>query len=189
MENVEVGLIIEDLKERMTGATETLHKSLNGLRTGRASSSMLDPIEVDVYGSKMPIKHLAGVNTPEPRLITVQVYDDANVKAVEKAIMESSLGLNPMTEGKIIRINIPDLSEERRKQLAKTANEYLEHARIAIRNVRRDGNDKLKKMEKANELSEDELANYTKKVQEVTDTFIAQAEENAGKKCKEILES
>src|ERR671921_438895 len=145
-----------DLQRRMHGAVEVLKHDLGGLRTGRASITLLEPVHVEVYGANMPLNQVATISAPEPRLLSVQVWDRSNVGVVEKAIRSAGLGLNPMTEGQNIRLPIPDLTEERRKELAKLAHTYAEKARIAVRNVRRDGMDALKQDEKKNVISEDE---------------------------------
>ena len=145
-----------DIQRRMAGATEALKSDLVGLRTGRASTALLDPIQVEVYGANMPLNQCATVSVPEPRMISVQVWDRSNVTPVEKAIRNAGLGINPIVDGQVIRLPIPDLTEERRKELAKLAGQYAEKARIAARNVRRDGMDALKADEKKHEISEDE---------------------------------
>ena len=139
-----------DIQRRMNGAVETLNKEFAGLRTGRASASLLDPVTVEVYGTRMPINQIGTVNVPEPRLISVQVWDNSNVRAVEKAIREAGLGLNPQIEGTLLRIPVPDLNQERRAELSKIAGKYAEAARVSVRNVRRDGMETLKKLEKEN---------------------------------------
>ena len=176
-----------DLKRRMEGALTALHSDLKGLRTGRASASLLDRVVVEVYGSKMPLNQVATVNVPEARLITVQVWDKSNAATVEKAISSAGLGLNPMADGQLIRVPIPDLSEERRKELVKIAHQYAEKAKIAIRNVRRDGMDSLKKFEKDNHISEDEHRTHSDEIQKLTDDFVKQAEEAVTHKEKDIL--
>ncbi|MGQ9371407.1 ribosome recycling factor [Azospirillum sp. A39] len=179
---------INDLKRRMDGAIESFRKELAGLRTGRASASLLEPVTVEAYGSRMHLKEVGTVSVPEPRLITVQVWDRGMVKAVEKAIRESGLGLNPQTEGQTIRVPIPDLNQERRQELAKVANKYAEQARVAVRNVRRDGMDMLKKMEKASELTQDEHKTWADKVQTLTDQHIKLVDEALAVKEKEIMQ-
>lgn len=179
--------IIKDVEMRMDGAISSLHHSLNGLRTGRASAALLDPINVEVYGNRMPINQIATVSTPEARLISVQVWDTGNVEAVEKAILNSGLGLNPNTEGNVIRLPLPDLSEERRKELAKKAKEYLENSKIAIRNIRRDVNDDVKQMNKDGEVSDDEQHQHADKIQKLTDSYVSRAEEETSRKVEEIL--
>ena len=177
----------QDLQRRMHGAVEALKHDLGGLRTGRASTALLDPIQVDVYGANMPINQLATVSVPEPRLISVQVWDRSNVGAVEKAIRNAGLGINPITDGQMIRLPIPDLTEERRKELAKLAGQYAEKARIAARNVRRDGMDALKTDEKKHEISEDERKRFETEVQKMTDETIKDIDVAAHAKEQEIL--
>jgi ribosome recycling factor len=176
-----------DLQRRMHGAVEALKHDLGGLRTGRASTTLLDPISVEVYGSHLPINQVATVSAPEPRLLSVQVWDRTNVGPVEKAIRSAGLGLNPMTDGQNIRLPIPDLTEERRKELAKLAGQYAEKARIAVRNVRRDGMDTLKADEKKGEISQDEQKRLETEVQKLTDDTIAEIDTVAAGKEKEIL--
>lgn len=176
-----------DLERRMTGAVESLKGDLAGLRTGRANIALLDPVTVEVYGAHMPLNQVATVSTPEPRMLSVQVWDKSNVNPVEKAIAKAGLGLNPMTDGTTIRLPIPDLTEERRKELAKLAGQYAEKARVAIRNVRRDGMDALKADENKKEISEDDKKRLEEEVQKLTDAKIAQADEAAAAKEKEIL--
>ena len=176
-----------DLERRMKGAVESLRHDLGGLRTGRANTSLLDPITVEVYGSHMPLNQVATVSAPEPRMLSVQVWDKSNVTPVEKAIRSAGLGLNPINDGNNIRLPIPDLTEERRKELAKLASQYAEKARIAIRNVRRDGMEALKADENKKEISEDERKRAEADVQKLTDEVIKAADEVATSKEKEIL--
>ena len=176
-----------DLQRRMHGAVEALKHDLVGLRTGRASTALLDPIQVEVYGAHMPLNQCATISVPEPRLITVQVWDKGNVGPIEKAIRSAGLGINPITDGQLIRLPIPDLTEERRKELAKLVGQYAEKARIAVRNVRRDGMDHLKVDEKKHELSEDERKRLETEVQKMTDTTIAEVDAAAEAKEMEIL--
>jgi ribosome recycling factor len=176
-----------DLQRRMQGAVEALKHDLGGLRTGRASTTLLDPITVEVYGANMPLNQVATVSAPEPRLLSVQVWDRSNVGPVEKAIRSAGLGLNPMTDGQNIRLPIPDLTEERRKELAKLAGQYAEKAKIAARNVRRDGMDALKQDEKKGEISEDERKKLETEVQKLTDDTIKDIDATAVAKEKEIL--
>ncbi|MBP6363988.1 MAG: ribosome recycling factor, partial [Novosphingobium sp.] len=164
-----------DLERRMKGAVESLRSDLGGLRTGRANTTLLDPIVVEVYGSKMPLNQVATVSAPEPRMLSVQVWDKANVTPVEKAIRSAGLGINPINDGNNIRLPIPDLTEDRRKELAKLAQSYAEKARIAIRNVRRDGIDALKADEAKKEISEDERKRGETEVQKLTDEQIKAA--------------
>ncbi|WP_136162917.1 ribosome recycling factor [Sphingomonas flavalba] len=176
-----------DLERRMRGAVESLKHDLGGLRTGRASTTLLDPITVEVYGAQMPLNQVATVSAPEPRLLTVQVWDRSNVGPVDKAIRSAGLGLNPIVDGQNIRLPIPDLTEERRKELAKLAGQYAEKARVAARNVRRDGNDALKVDEKKGVYSEDERKRHENEVQKLTDATIADIDSAASAKEKEIL--
>ena len=176
-----------DLERRMKGAVESLKGDLAGLRTGRANTALLDPITVEVYGAHMPLNQVATVSAPEPRLLSVQVWDKSNVTPVEKAIRSAGLGLNPINDGNNIRLPIPDLTEERRKELAKLAGDYGEKARIAIRNVRRDGMEMLKDDEKKKEISEDERKRKEEEVQKLTDQYVKQADDAAEHKEKEIL--
>lgn len=179
---------IDGINRRMDGAVETLRKEFAGLRTGRASANLLDPVQVDAYGSAMPLNQVATVSVPEPRLISVQVWDRSMVKAVEKAIRESGLGLNPQADGTTLRIPIPDLNQERRQELVKVANKYAEQARVAVRNVRRDGMDSLKKLQKDGDLSEDEHKTWSEKVQAATDAHIKKIDEALVAKEKDITQ-
>lgn len=179
---------IGDLKRRMDGAIEVLRKEFAGLRAGRASASLVEPITVPAYGSPMPLNQVATISVPESRMITVQVWDRSLAGAVEKAIRESDLGLNPAGEGQVIRIPIPMLSEERRVELGKIAGKYAEQARIAVRNVRRDGMDGLKKMEKDGEISEDEHHLWSEEIQEITDGHIKSIDEALAQKEAEIMQ-
>jgi ribosome recycling factor len=176
-----------DLERRMAGAVESLKHDLAGLRTGRANTTLLDPITVEVYGSHMPLNQVASVSAPEPRMLTVQVWDKSNIGPVEKAIRSAGLGLNPINDGNTLRLPIPDLTEERRKELAKLAGQYAEKARIAIRNVRRDGMENLKADEAKKEISEDDRKRSETEVQKITDDAIKAADEAAAAKEKEIL--
>ena len=176
-----------DLERRMAGSVEALKHDLGGLRTGRASTSLLDPVTVEVYGSNMPLNQVATVSAPEPRMLSVQVWDKSNIGPVEKAIRSAGLGLNPINDGNTLRLPIPDLTEERRKELAKLAGQYAEKARIAARNVRRDGMDSLKTDEKKGVYSEDERKRHENDVQKVTDSTIADIDAVATAKEKEIL--
>ncbi len=176
-----------DLERRMKGAAESLKGDLSGLRTGRANVSLLDPVTVEVYGAHMPLNQVATVSVPEPRLLSVQVWDKSNVTPVEKAIRSAGLGLNPISDGQTLRLPIPDLTEERRKELAKLAGQYAEKARVAVRNVRRDGMDNLKTDEKKGEISEDERKRYETEVQKMTDSTIAEIDAALAHKEKEIL--
>jgi ribosome recycling factor len=176
-----------DLERRMKGAVEALKHDLSGLRTGRANTALLDPITVEVYGAHMPLNQVATVSAPEPRLLSVQVWDKTNIGPVEKAIRSAGLGLNPINDGNTLRLPIPDLTEDRRKELAKLANQYAEKARIAIRNVRRDGMENLKADEAKKEISEDERKRAETDVQKLTDEVIKAADDAAAHKEKEIL--
>ena len=176
-----------DLERRMHGAVEALKGDLAGLRTGRANTALLEPVNVEVYGSMMPLNQVATISAPEPRMLTVQVWDKSNVTPVDKAIRSAGLGLNPIVDGQNLRLPIPDLTEERRKELAKLAGQYAEKARIAVRNVRRDGMDSLKTDEKKGEISEDERKRLETEVQKLTDSTIADLDAAAHAKEKEIL--
>jgi ribosome recycling factor len=177
-----------DIQRRMHGAVEALKHDLSGLRTGRASTSLLDPVHVEVYGANMPLNQIATVSAPEPRMLSVQVWDRSNVQPVEKAIRSAGLGLNPITDGQNIRLPIPDLTEERRKELAKLAHQYAEKARVAARNVRRDGMDHLKNDEKKHEISQDEHKRLEVEVQKLTDDTIKEIDAAMLAKEKEILQ-
>ena len=176
-----------DLERRMKGAVESLRGDLQGLRTGRANVHLLDPIQVDVYGANMPLNQVGTVSAPEPRMLSIQVWDKSNVSAVERAIRNSGLGLNPVTDGQNVRLPIPDLTEERRKELAKLAGQYSEKAKIAIRNVRRDGMDALKADENKKVISEDDRKRLETEVQKLTDQMVAELDELSTAKEKEIL--
>ena len=176
-----------DIERRMQGAVESLKGDLAGLRTGRANTSLLDPVVVEVYGSMMPLNQVATVSAPEPRMLSVQVWDKGNVSAVEKGIAHANLGLNPMQDGQTLRIPMPDLTEERRRDLAKLAGKYAENAKIAIRNVRRDGMEALKEDEKKKEISEDDRKRSEDEVQKLTDKFTGEADAAAEAKEKEIM--
>src|SRR5579864_4692746 len=180
--------IVKDLRRRMDGALEVLRKEFAGLRTGRASASLLDPVVVEAYGNPMPLNQVATVSVPEPRLIIVQVWDRGNVKATEKAIREAGLGLNPQTEGQTIRVPIPDLNAERRRELTKVAAKYAEAARVSVRNVRRDGIEALRRREKGGEISQDEQRKLEKEIQGLTDGHIKRIDETLAQKDKEILQ-
>ena len=176
-----------DLKKRMDSALEVLRKELQGLRTGRASASLLEPIVVEAYGSELPLTQVGTVNVPEPRMLTVQVWDRGMVKAVEKAIRTSSLGLNPAVDGQLIRVPLPELTQERRNELVKVAHKYAEQARVAVRNVRRDGMDNLKRLEKDGDISQDEHKHWSDEVQKVTDKHIEAVNQLLDHKEKDIL--
>jgi ribosome recycling factor len=180
--------LMKDLQRRMDGAIEVLRKEFGGLRTGRASASLLEPVTVSAYGGTMPLNQLANVNVPEPRLITVQVWDRSMVKAVDKAIREAGLGLNPQAEGQVLRVPIPDLNEERRRELTRVAAKYAEAARVSVRNVRRDGIEALRKQEKEGEISQDEQRKLEKEIQLLTDQHVKRIDETLAQKDKEILQ-
>lgn len=179
---------LDDIERRMNGAIEALKSEFAGLRTGRATASLLDPVTVDVYGSNMPLNQVGTVTVPEPRMLSVQVWDKSNASAVEKAIRNSGLGLNPMLDGQLVRIPIPELNEERRAELAKVAAKYAEQGRIAIRNVRRDGMDTLKRLEKDKAISEDDHKMYADEVQELTNKFVAEVDAALSTKEAEIMQ-
>jgi ribosome recycling factor len=176
-----------DLERRMKSAVEAMKHDLSGLRTGRANTALLDTIHVEVYGAQMPLNQLATVSVPEPRLLSVQVWDRSNVGPVEKAIRSAGLGLNPINDGNNLRLPIPDLTEDRRKELAKLASQYAEKARIAVRNVRRDGMEALKADEHKKEISEDERKRHETEVQKLTDETVKSVDEEFARKEKEIL--
>ncbi|MBA1157302.1 ribosome recycling factor [Microvirga mediterraneensis] len=178
---------LADVKRRMQGAINAFKNDLASLRTGRASPNLLDPIQIDAYGSMMPITQVATINVPEPRLLSVQVWDRGMVAAVEKAIRESDLGLNPQTEGQVIRLRIPEMNEQRRKEMVKVAHKYAEEAKIAVRHVRRDGLDLLKKLEKDSAISEDDGKRHADQVQKATDQFVAEIDTLLVTKEKEIM--
>ncbi|RYD44048.1 MAG: ribosome recycling factor [Sphingomonadales bacterium] len=176
-----------DLERRMHGAVEALKSDLSGLRTGRAHTALLDPVTVEVYGSQMPLNQVASVSAPEARMLSVQVWDKSNVGPVDKAIRSAGLGLNPIVDGQVLRLPIPEMTQERRKELSKLAGKYAEAARIAVRNVRRDGMDNLKADENKKEISEDERKRHETEVQKLTDATIAELDAAATAKEKEIL--
>jgi ribosome recycling factor len=178
---------LDELKRRMTGALQVLKQELGGLRTGRASASLVDHLQVDAYGSHMPLNQLATISVPEPRMISVQVWDRSMVHPVEKAISVSNLGLSPQTEGQVIRLRLPELNQDRRKELVKVAHKYAETARVAVRHVRRDGLEVLKKMEKDHKISEDEHKRSADQVQKATDQAIADVDHALAAKEKEIM--
>ncbi len=179
---------LKDLERRMQGALSVLKSEFGGLRTGRASVSLLDPIKVDAYGTPMPISQVANISVPESRMLAVQVWDKGQVQAVEKAIRESDLGLNPMIDGQMIRIPIPELNEERRVELTKVAAKYTEHARIAVRNVRRDGMEQLKGMEKDGDIGKDLHHDHGEEVQKITDNVIKEIDDLLQRKEQEIMQ-
>lgn len=178
---------LSDIKRRMQGAVGVLRDELGGLRTGRASASLLEPITIEAYGARMPLNQVATVSVPEARLLSVQVWDRGMVSAVERAIRDSNLGLNPSTEGQVLRLRIPELNQERRQELVKVAHKYAEAARVAVRHVRRDGMDLLKKLEKDGDMSSDDMERQSKDVQKATDEAIAEVDQTLAHKEKEIL--
>ena len=179
-------LNLEDLKRRMEGAISAFSHDLAGLRTGRASVNMIDQITVDAYGSKMPIEQVGTISVPEPRTISIQVWDKGLVVSVEKSIQESGLGLNPQTDGQLVRIPVPELNEERRQELIKIAGKYAEQSRISIRNIRRDGMDSIKSMEKNSEIGKDESVSLSSNVQDLTDEHTKKIDETLLNKEQEI---
>jgi ribosome recycling factor len=180
--------LMNDLRRRMDGAVEVLRKEFGGLRTGRASASLLEPVMVNAYGGMVPLNQVASVNVPEPRMITVQVWDRNVVKAVDRAIREAGLGLNPQTEGQVMRVPIPELNAERRRELSRVAAKYAEQARVAVRNVRRDGVEALRKLEKDGDVSQDEGRKLQHDVQLLTDDHIKRIDDTLSQKDKEILQ-
>ena len=184
MENLDFD--IDDLERRMNGALTALKGEFQSLRTGRASSSMLDSIFVEVYGSKMPIEQVGTISVPEPRTISIQVWDKGLVVSVEKSIQESGLGLNPQTDGQLVRIPVPELNEERRQELIKIAGKYAEQSRVSIRNIRRDGMDSIKSMEKNSEIGKDESVSLSSTVQDLTDDHIKKIDQTLLNKEQEI---
>ena len=179
---------LADLGKRMDGSLEVLRKELQGLRTGRASASLLEPVMVQAYGSEMPITQVGTINVPEPRMLTVQVWDRGLVKAVEKAIRNSNLGLNPAVDGQLLRVPLPELTQERRNELVKVAHKYAEQARVAVRNVRRDGMDQLKRLEKDGDISQDEHKHFADEVQKLTDRHIEAVNQLLAQKEQDILQ-
>jgi ribosome recycling factor len=180
--------LLKDLQRRMDGAIDVLKKEFGGLRTGRASASLLEPVQVPAYGNNVPLKEVASINVPEPRMITVQVWDRAVVKAVDKAIRDAGLGLNPQTEGQTIRVPIPELNAERRKDLTRVAAKYAEDARVAVRKVRQHGIETLRKLEKDGDISQDEQRKAQGDIQHLTDGHIKRIDETLAQKDKEILQ-
>ena len=178
---------LNELKRRMHGATAVLKTELSGLRTGRASAHLLDPVHVEAYGAQMPLNQVATVSVPEPRMISVNVWDRSLIHAVEKAIVNSNLGLSPATEGQVIRLRIPELNEERRRELVKLAHKYAETARVAVRHVRRDGMDIIQNLEKNHKISKDDHERFSADIQKATDAGIAEIDQTLGAKEKEIL--
>jgi ribosome recycling factor len=179
---------LNELKRRMQVSVQTLKHELGGLRTGRASASLLEPIHVDAYGQSMPLNQVGTVSVPEPRMLSVQVWDKSMVGAVEKAIRDSNLGLNPVTEGQVLRIRIPELNEQRRKEMVKVAHNYAEQARVAVRHVRRDGIDQLKKLLKEKAIAEDDEKRHEQEVQKATDQAILDVDQVLASKEKEIMQ-
>ena len=182
------GLDLNDIKKRMEGSISAFQKDLGGLRTGRASAALLEPVMVDAYGAKTPISQVANVGAPEPKLISVQVWDKSLVGPVDKAIREAGLGLNPVVDGQNLRIPLPDLNEERRRELVKIAKDYAENAKVAIRHVRRDGMEALKKAEKDKEIGQDEARATSEKVQKMTDDMVAEVDKVLATKESEIMQ-
>ena len=180
-------LDLDDIERRMDGAVNALRTEFAGLRTGRASASLLEPIHVEAYGARMPLNQVGTISVPEPRMISVQVWDRSMTKAVERAIRESDLGLNPQSDGQLIRVPLPDLSEERRVELVKVASKYAESARVAVRNVRRDGMDLLKRLEKDGDLSQDDRRLYEEEIQSLTDRHVKAIDEALASKEKDIM--
>ncbi len=178
---------ISEYKNKMSKSFEILKKELSGLRTGRASPGLIEPLSVDAYGSKVPITQIGNISVPEPRMLSIQVWDQSLVEAVESSIRNSNLGLNPMTEGTLIRLPVPDLTEERRKEIVKLAGKYCEECRIGIRNIRRDAMDEVKNKEKNKEISKDEMFEHSENIQKLTDEFIAQVDSLFEEKEKDIL--
>ena len=181
-------LDLAELKRRMQGAAQAFRHELGGLRTGRASASLIEPVTVDAYGSQMPINQVATISVPEPRLLSVQVWDKSMVAAVDKAIRSANLGLSPTVEGQVLRIRIPELNEQRRKEMVKIAHKYAEDARVAVRHVRRDGMDLIKKLEKEKAIAEDDVARHHDQVQKATDQVIAEIDSVLAAKEKEIMQ-
>ncbi|MCI0599230.1 MAG: ribosome recycling factor [Beijerinckiaceae bacterium] len=179
---------ISGLRRRMQGAVAALKQELRGLRTGRASASLVEPIHVDAYGQSMPLNQLATISVPEPRMLSIQVWDKAMVAAVDKAIRNSNLGLSPIMEGQVLRIRIPELNEQRRKEMAKVAHKYAEEARVAVRHIRRDGLDVLKKLLKDKALSEDDEKRHENEIQKVTDQFVGEIDTALSAKENEIMQ-
>ena len=184
----DIGVDLDDLERRMEGAVSVLRTELSGLRTGRASANLLDPIMVEAYGSKMPINQVGTVSVPESRMVSIQVWDQALVGAVDRAIRESSLGLNPVMEGNLLRIPIPELNAERRQELVKVAHTYAEGAKVAVRHVRRDGMDTLKKLEKDSDISQDDSKHQAEQIQDLTDGKIKAIDELLATKEDEITQ-
>lgn len=179
---------LDDIKKRMDGALTALKTEYTGLRTGRANIHLLDPIHVDAYGASTPLNQVGAVSAPEPRMLAVQVWDKGVVNAVEKAIRNAGLGVNPIVDGQTIRVPIPPLNEERRRELAKLAGKYAEAARVAVRNVRRDGMEHLKKLEKDGDISQDQHKKFAEQVQQSTDQFVKSVDQTLASKEEEIMQ-
>ncbi len=179
--------VLDQAKEKMTKSLAAFSRELASIRAGRASASLLDRITVDYYGAPTPVNQLAGVSVPEPRLLVITPYDKSILGEIEKAIMKSDIGITPTNDGNVIRLAVPALTEERRKELVKVVKKEAEEAKVAVRNVRRDANDDLKKLEKNGEITEDDLRGYSEDIQKLTDEFIAKVDETAKEKEKEIL--
>ncbi len=188
MDTLDIEARKKDIRRRMEGAVDVLHTEFGGLRTGRAATSLLEPLMVDAYGTGMPITQVGTLGVPEPRMLTVQVWDKNLVKSVEKAIRESGLGLNPSVDGQLVRVPIPSLTEERRVELAKIAGKYAEEARVAVRNVRRHGMDDLKHAQKAGEISEDLQRDHAQEIQDLTDTYVKKIDDVLANKEQEIMQ-
>jgi len=186
--SIDIEAIKKDITRRMEGALDVLADEFGGLRTGRANISLLEPLTVEAYGSEMPMNQVGNIGVPEPRMLTVQVWDKGLVKAVEKSIMESGLGLNPSSDGQLVRVPIPALTEERRTELTKIAAKYAEDVRVAVRNVRRHAMDDLKHSEKDGNISKDEHHDYATEIQELTDTYVGKIDELLANKEKEIMQ-
>ncbi|WP_243289848.1 ribosome recycling factor [Bacillus sp. FJAT-47783] len=180
--------VLDQSKEKMEKAVSSLKRELASIRAGRASAALLDKVQVDYYGVPTPVNQLASISVPEARLLVIQPYDKSSLGDVEKAILKADLGLTPTSDGTVIRISIPALTEERRKELVKTVRKYSEDAKVAVRNIRRDANDELKKLEKDGEITEDELRSYQDDVQKLTDTYVSKVDETTKEKEKEIME-
>lgn len=181
-------LDMQDVKRRMDASVANYNNELAGLRAGRATTAMLEPVSVDAYGSRMPLNQISNISVPEPRMLTVSVWDNGLVAAAEKAIRDSGLGLNPMAEGNVIRVAVPDLSEDRRKELVKVAGKYAEAARVAVRNIRRDAIEVVRKDEKSSAISEDERHGFEADIQKVTDEFISNIDSLLAEKEKDITQ-
>jgi ribosome recycling factor len=187
MISASIGELLDKLEELMMAAEEAMKKDFSGFRTGKASPSLVENIQVEYYGTMTRIRDIAGINTPEPRLLVIQPWDRSALQAIEKAIQSSNIGISPLNDGKLIRLPIPELSEERRSQLAKQVKTRAEDARVSIRNIRREGNEIAKKAQKDSEISEDELKDYLEKIQKLTDDYIALVDEDVEEKEKELM--